>query len=205
MDVKNSVEKKISRDNVFEHSKVTKKIEGIIKIFLGVLFVLILIAQFSGLTKGTFIDSILSFIYQQFSGKTIMGVFLIGLIGGLFFLSVPIEVLFVNALHQVNLDSFVLGALVFIGLAISYSINYLLGYYLLSVATKMMSPKQFYGIKSKLNKYGSWFILLFNLFPLPSQGLTFVCGVFRYNKLRYFSLWTIAWFLKILVLIIVFG
>ena len=201
----NTVKSKFDRRSVFQYDKFSKKLEGVIKIFLVTLIVLIIIAQLVGLTKGTFIDKGLSFIFNQFSGKTNFGVFMIGLIGGLFFLSVPIEVLFVNALHQIQLDSFILGAILFVGLLISYLIDYFLGYFMSSLATKMMSPKQFYGIKVKLNKYGSWLILLFNILPLPSQGLTFVCGVFRYSKMRYFSLWTVGWFIKIIFLVVFLG
>ncbi len=205
MSKKNSEAHVFLKDNVFQYNKISKRIEGMVKILLGTILVLVIIAQVVGLTEGTFIDKIISFIYQQFSGKTLSGVFLIGLIGGLFFLSVPIEILFINAMHRIIVDSFVLGAILFIGLLLSYILDYLMGYYLSSLATKMMSPKQFYGIKAKLNKYGSWLILLFNILPLPSQGLTFVCGVFRYNKMRYFSLWTVGWFIKILALIVFFG
>jgi membrane protein YqaA with SNARE-associated domain len=198
-------EKLFAKDKVFEYDKISKNVEGIVKIIFFSLILILIISQVSGLTKGTFIDSIISFIFNQFSGKTLLNVFFLGLIGGLFFLSVPIEILFINALHNVQIDSFIIGAIILIGLFLSYILDYLIGYFFSPLATKIMSPKQFYGIKVKLNKYGSWLILIFNLFPLPSQPLTFVCGVFKYNKLRYFSLWTIGWFIKIMILIIMFG
>lgn len=198
-------EKKFSRDTSFEYDKISKKVEGIGKIVFFSFIGILLISQLVGLTKGTFIDTILSFVFAQFAGRTLLNVFFLGLIGGLFFLSVPLEIFFINAMHNIQLDSFILGAVFFVGLLLSYLANYFMGYLFSPFATKLMSPQQFYGIKVKLNKYGSWLILIFNLFPLPSQPLTFVCGVFKYNKLRYFSLWTTGWFIKIIILIIVFG
>ena len=51
---------------------------------------------------------------------------------------------------------------------------------------KLISPKKFYKLKGLLNKWGSLAVLLFNATPLPSQHLSVILGVFRYNKTRFY-------------------
>jgi membrane protein YqaA with SNARE-associated domain len=184
---------------IITYNQKTKKIEGIIKIVIVTILILLIGAYISNVFEGTIIDTIISFIGIQFGSKTILGTFLIGTIGGLFFLSVPIEILYINAIREIQSPGLIaMHAITLIaGLAIAYSIDYLFGLHLSGFSKKLISAKQFYNIKAKLNRYGLWLILLFNITPLPSQALTFICGVFRYNKTRYAAIWATGWIIKI--------
>ena len=46
--------------------------------------------------------------------------------------------------------------------------------------------KKFYKTKGILNRYGSLAVFSFNALPLPSQLLSVILGVFRYNKTRFY-------------------
>lgn len=190
------------KTHIQEYQHNHKKIEGIVKISIVILICAVLIAYFSGLTKGTFIDSFINNLGSQFNAKTLTNVLVIGLIGGLFFLSVPLEALFITAIINVKANPFLIIVFMLLGLAVSYSLNYLMGRYMSSFATKLVSPKKFYKIKVMLNKYGKGVVFLFNVLPLPSQILTFICGVFKYNKLRYASLWLTGWTVKLIVIVL---
>ncbi len=191
-----------SESAVFEYNHRIKKIEGIIKIALISIIGILAIVHFFGLTKGTILDIIMQNIASQFAGNSPLSVFIICVVGGLFILTVPIELLLINAYSKLPTQSHTLFLISLLGLFIAYTINYFVGYYFSKFATKLISPKQFYSVKIKLNKYGKGVIFLFNVLPLPSQLLTFVCGVFRYNKIRYFAIWLFAWVLKLFIIIL---
>jgi len=190
------------KDSIIEYNYKTKRFEGIIKIAVIVGILILITSYMLKVFEGTILDIIISFVVKQFGSQTILGTFLIGAIGGLFFLSVPIEILYINAIRGTESISLITGhALALMcGLAIAYSIDYLFGLYLSGFSKKLISAKQFYNIKAKLNRYGLWLILVFNITPLPSQALTFICGVFRYNKTRYATIWAIGWIVKITII-----
>ena len=54
------------------------------------------------------------------------------------------------------------------------------------ISKKLISPKKFYRLKGLTNKYGALTIFFFNALPLPSQLLSVILGVFRYNKTRFY-------------------
>ena len=87
------------------------------------------------------------------------------------------------------------------GIIISYSLDYLIGMKLSRISKKLISPKKFYNVKSYINRFGNIAILIANGVPfLPSQQVTFILGVFRYNKLRLFVLTVGGQILKALTL-----
>ena len=133
----------------------------------------------------------------MFSG-TLLGVFIFALISGLFFVSVPIEVFYVNFLLQGG-NPWLIMITAFSGFFISYSANYVMGYYMSGVSRKLLSAKQFYKVKIFLNRFGKLAIFSGNLLPfLPSQVLHFTCGVFKYNFARLTMLWAAGWAINLL-------
>ncbi|MFW5872126.1 MAG: VTT domain-containing protein [bacterium] len=184
---------------VIEYNKSFKIKLGILKILLASFILGIFIIIVFDLAEGSLFGDIMSFVKTQIASRSPFGVLLTGMIGGLFFITFPIEIAYVAAI-SITKNPWSYFFIMLGGLAISYSFNYIAGFWLSKVATNIISAKQFYKIKSKLNRYGNWLILLFNILPLPSQPLTFICGVFRYNKYRYAILWLIGWGIKLAVL-----
>lgn len=185
-----------------EYNKNYKIKEGIIKILISTFLIGIAIAYFTGLTDGTIIETIINFVKSQFIASKLSSLFFIGLLGGLFFLSVPIEALFIGALIKLPYNGFLMASILLLGLFFGYSIDYFMGKYMSSFATKLVSPKKFYKVKIQLNKYGKGLVFMFNVLPLPSQILTFIAGVFKYNKARYFLIWISAWTIKLIVILL---
>jgi len=188
------------RENkIFSYDRLNKIAFGIFVIFLAALLVLFGVSYFflrnSDIFIFKYLNIIISHITLQISGSSILGIFYTTLIGGIFFISVPLEVLFVKFIKAGHPLLIVLIPY-FIGLIISFTVNYYIGFKLSGLSKKLVSPKKFYKLKGVLNKYGPWAILFFNATPLPAQLLTVILGVFRYNKTRFYVLFLIGQFVK---------
>ena len=131
--------------------------------------------------------------------STLLGVFYTALIGGLFFVFTPLEVFYAKFLGSGH-SMLLIFAVYMLGITISYSIDYFLGLKLSRFAKKLISPRKFYSIKGKINKYGSAAVFMFNALPLPSQILTAILGVFKYNKTRFYVFFFLGQIVKLAVI-----
>jgi len=142
------------------------------------------------------INSVITHFSSQVGGATPLGMLYTTLFGGLFFLSVPLEVLFIkflNAGHPI----IILFLFYFIGLIVSFTANYYIGYKLSSLSKRLISPKKFYKAKGLLNRYGAWAVFGFNALPVPAtQMFIVVLGVFRYNKTRFYVFFLLGQLVK---------
>ena len=103
----------------------------------------------------------------------------------------PLEALFITFL--IGGQNGLLLILIYVfGFICSYTLNYYIGYKLSEISRKLITPKKFYKIKGIINRYGSGAIFAFNLFPLPSQPLAAILGVFKYNKPRFYTLFILG-------------
>lgn len=187
------------KNSVIEYNKGFKIKLGILKILIAAFILAFIIMIVFDLAEGSIVGDAISYVKTQIATRSPFGLMLTGLIGGLFFITFPLEIAYIAALSATDSPWTYYGIMLG-SLAIAYTFNYYAGFWLSKSATNIISAKQFYTIKSKLNKYGNGVVLLFNILPLPSQPLTFICGVFRYNKLRYAVLWTLGWGIKLAVL-----
>ncbi|MBR9691878.1 VTT domain-containing protein [Candidatus Woesearchaeota archaeon] len=196
------------RENrIFLYNRLGKRSFGIGVIVLGLLIVLLGVSYFFLKDSDIFIFKFMNMMISHFSyhigGSSLLGVFYTTLIGGLFFVSIPLELLFIKFLKTGHYFLIIM-LFYFIGLLISYSINYFIGLKLSKVSKKLISPKKFYKIKGLTNKYGALAVFFFNALPLPSQLLAVVLGVFRYNKTRFYIFFLLGQLVKYLIISIVF-
>jgi membrane protein YqaA with SNARE-associated domain len=126
-----------------------------------------------------------SSVTTNIADSTSLGVFYTGAIGGLFFIFMPMEVMLARFINSGSPFTYIL-LLYMAGILIAYSLNYFIGLKLSRLSKKLISPKKFYSIKGKVNKWGGVAIYVFNALPLPSQLLAAILGVFRYNKTRFY-------------------
>lgn len=182
--------KVFSETRMFSYNRRMKIAFGVAVIFSAILIASSILSYFLVLNK---IDSRAVEIFQSVTGhvmshissSTILGIIYISLIGGLFFIFMPMEVFIARFITAGN-PFFVVLLLYLGGVFISYNVNYFIGLKLSRLSKKLISPRKFYSIKGKLNRYGSWAIFVFNVPPLPSQILAAVLGVFRYNKTKFY-------------------
>jgi len=176
-------------DKIFLYERWAKIGFGIGVIFFSALFISLIISYFflkdSDIAFFRVMNSFISHIVINISASSVAGIFYTTFFGGLFFITIPIEVFFVKYLSA-GYAFYNVIFIYFIGIAVSYTIDYLIGLKLSRLSKKLISPKKFYKLKGLLNKWGSLAVLLFNATPLPSQHLSVILGVFRYNKTRFY-------------------
>lgn len=193
-------------DKTIEINNKRKKLEGIltIAIICFIIFITIIyLTLLKDLFRDSFISVVVSHIKKNITEFNLLGSLYTALFGGLFFIFFPMEAYFFNALRYNNY--FVLAVVFLSGLVVSYSIDYLIGMKMSKIAKRVVSTKKFYRIKSYINRYGKIAIFLASAIPLfPSQQVTFISGVFRYNKLRLFMITMAGQMIKYAVLIFVF-
>lgn len=186
----NMTEHLFADNRIFAYNRAKKILFG-----LSVIFIVLLIASFivsyflvlknSELAFFVYFNRITSHVISNISSSTYLGMLYTSFVGGLFFIFMPLEILFLNSLRAGN-PFFTILILYLLGITTAYSINYLIGSKLSELSRKIISPKKFYSMKGKLNKYGAWAIFMFNVLPLPSQPLAVILGVFRYNLTRFY-------------------
>ena len=135
------------------------------------------------LTKSTTLNSLIAHISAEISQVSSIGLLYMGLLGGLFFVPIPLEPLFLLGLKNGNPGIWSM-FLTLAGFSTSLVISYALGAKLSSYLITIIDKKKLYDIKRKVNKYGSGVIFLFGLAPLPIPILSFALGIARYNLLR---------------------
>ncbi|MEE9525869.1 MAG: VTT domain-containing protein [Candidatus Woesearchaeota archaeon] len=191
---------------IFKYNKFNKVLFGTGVIII-VLFLILLITSYLFLKDSNIwlfknLNFLISHFTKHISGASLLGALYSTMIGGLFFLSIPLELLFIKFFNSGRPIMIIL-LFYFIGLFISYSINYFIGLKLSGVSKKLISPKKFYKLKGILNRHGAWAIFVFNAIPLPSQLFAAILGVFRYNKTRFYVFFLLGQLTKYVGLIII--
>lgn len=191
-------------DKIFSYDRLGKVVFSLSVIILAAFFILLAVSYFFLKGSDIFIFKLMNAIINHFtfnlSKSTLLGIFYTNAVGGLFFITIPSEVFYIDSLDSGH-SLFIILVLNFIGLIISYSLNYLIGLKLSGLSKKLISPKKFYQTKGTLNKYGSFAVFFFNAVPiLPSQALSVILGAFRYNKTRFYIFFLLGQIVKYIVI-----
>jgi membrane protein YqaA with SNARE-associated domain len=194
---------RFKEDRIFSYERLNKIGFGLAMIFLIAAVILLGITYFfqrnSDIMIFKVINTVITHISSHISHVSPLGMIYTTLIGGLFFVSIPLEVLFVKFLNAGHPILIVFLFYLF-GIIVSYTINYYVGLKLSGLSKKLISPKKFYKTKGILNRYGALAVFAFNALPLPSQLLTVILGVFRYNKARFYVFFLSGQLAKYLVI-----
>lgn len=125
--------------------------------------------------------------------------------GYLFFMLMPVEVLFTFYLiEDVNIIVLLILALVTAILAeiIDYAIGYLVSNELIH---NIIGDKKYRRLKKYIDKYGNLTVFVFNVLPLSSSVLSLVAGMVRY-KFRNFLIYSfLGLLLKYIVIVLLFS
>lgn len=185
-----------TKEALFEYRGKAKYRSGLILILslstIIVFAILFTVIQWTGTGDlSTILPPPLVLLFHQFtdeiySGRP-LGIFLLAFTGGLFFLFLPVDLIFLNFLRS-GVDPFLLSGVYLLALIMAHSLNYLIGARLSSLSKKLIPPKKFYTMKGLLNHYGPVVIFVVNALPLPSPMLSAILGTFRYNLFRFYLL-----------------
>lgn len=200
-------EKLIFKENsIFEYNNLRKELIGIIQIIVYTILVLLVLSYFIFFKNSDFfifqgVRYFVTAIYTQIQAGTLLGSFYTACFGGLFFIFLPNEIIFTTFLGKNN--PYLILLIFLIGLSCSYWANYYIGLKFAKVVKHIIKAENFYKTKGIINKYGKAAIFLFNVTPLPSQQLTAVLGVFKYNKARFYTFFLAGQTIKYILIILV--
>ena len=192
--------KAFTKTNIFSYNRFKKRSFIFSVVASIIIFVSLVIFYFTSLRNSNLyfiqrLNSFFVYLAANMGSGSLLGAFYTTLFGGLFFIPIPMDVLFINFLRSGNVLAFVVLAYIG-GLIISFSINYWVGSKLTYLSKRLIGIKKFYKVKSGVNKYGSWGIFIFNVLPLPGQILAVIAGVFKYNKLKFYTFFILGQLIK---------
>jgi membrane protein YqaA with SNARE-associated domain len=185
------MEEDYTTSNVFQYNRAEKLRFALFTFGFGLLIILLfgtylLFLKEQDIGVINFVKDLAANIQTHIEQGTINGVLYASIFGGLFFVTIPMEAVFVSFLEAGTKPVLLVGLFLF-GFLISFTINYIIGLKLDHFSKKIITPQKFYKIKGILNKYGVIAIFVINVIPfLPSQPLSTILGVFRYNKAKFY-------------------
>lgn len=196
------------KDDVFAYNQINKKIFGYASIVI-ILSLIFVVFHYFAFLRGSnnvtvqLVENLFQHFVDHMSSSSLLGAFYGGAIGGLFFIYLPLEVLYLNFLRT-GMHPLSLGLLFLSGIFISFSINYFVGYFFADISKELIGAKKFYKLKVVLNNYGGLAIFFFNATPMPAQPLAVILGVFRYDKTRFYIYVFLGQLTKVLAMSISF-
>jgi len=143
--------------------------------------------------------AVYQYIHQLAAEKSLLGLFFATFFGGLFFITMPIEVTFLYFLSLgYNVPLIILIALAgdTLGLIVDYSIGWLLGKRVLRFFLKDTYDK-FINI---IERFGGVIILFGNIIPFPIQLVSLVIGTTRYSIKKFVIYSAIGKLIKLVIL-----
>lgn len=191
----------------FKFIKENNHREKIIHMIAGIFFMTCLLVStvvvavhWEYLTETVPIISKISILAQnQVDNTTPLGLFYAHLIGSLFFIPSPDELIYYYGLVKIK-SVFLPLIFSLAGYMLAQVANYYLGLKLSPFVLHFISKKKVYSSRRYINKYGSAGIFLFTLLPLPAPMLTFALGIAKYNFSRLFIISAIAKVLEYLII-----
>jgi membrane protein DedA with SNARE-associated domain len=195
---------KFKVDEIFAYNLERKRLNLIISGFVGLVILLFVLYYLFSLRHVdnffvNLINGIFSHIFVSLKARSLLGAFYAAMFGGLFFIFMPVEAIFIGFLAKGQSPILIISVFI-IGFLVSYSLDYVIGLKFANLAKKLITPKKFYKIKILVNNRGGWAIFLFNALPLPSQALSAILGVFRYNYKKFYLYFLLGQLVKFTVI-----
>ena len=144
------------------------------------------------------------FIESEVQAQTLMGLFLISILGSLFFLVLPSEALFFYYLSETDHFAVFIISLVVGGSLIGLSFNYFFGRLVGERVIRALFKKNFDKYKEKIDKLGGYVLLIGNIIPGPIEVLVVFYGGFKFHYGRFIFLCMIGRIIKYIILFVIF-
>ncbi len=142
---------------------------------------------------------------SQISRATILGLFVVSILGSLFFLALPSEALFIYYLGNTNYFFPVIILIMVAGNIVGLVFNYFFGRLLGERVLKwIFKEKKFWDYKDKIDRLGGIILFFGNIFPGPIEVLSIFYGGFKFNLRRYMFLCFMGRLIKYILLFIAF-
>ena len=172
---------------------------------VGVLFIVIASVVINSLWYSYIKESgayqyLVSLVVNEIAKATSTGLFYASVIGGIFFIPMPLEIFYYYGLVHGN-NIVISFFLVIIGYTLSQYINYLLGSNFSPLIMPFISKKKLYKARRSMNKYGGYAVFFATLVPLPSEIIIFALGITKYNVYKLLILVCVSNIIKYLAII----
>ena len=143
-------------------------------------------------------------IYEQ-RQPTLISFSIIHFAGYLFFMLMPVEILFAYyAVFDINLP--LLLGLALVTALLAEIIDFYIGYLLSNtVINKLIGKEKYQKSQKYIKKYGNAAIFVFHLFPLSSSVLALAAGMLKYRIRYFFTYALLGLFLKYTILLLFFS
>ncbi len=138
-------------------------------------------------------------VSKEVSSKTLLGLFYSSLFGALFFISIPVEIIFIYYL-SLHFNVWQLVAVVAIGNLLGMVFNYFFGFVFGQGFLRLVLRSKFHEWQSHVEKWGSLLLFLGNVFPSPVEILALFLGSYRYSFFKFLVLTLIAKIIKYFLL-----
>jgi membrane protein YqaA with SNARE-associated domain len=126
------------------------------------------------------LDELLLFLEAEVENRSVLGLGIITLLGGLFFIGYPAELLFllyVRLGYGILLVSFVM----IVYTMAAQVVNYGMGYYIEKKFLHLFVKSRESDFLQSLKKYDMFFIVIINILPLPADLFTVFLGMIKYD------------------------
>jgi membrane protein YqaA with SNARE-associated domain len=127
---------------------------------------------------------IYTFIAAEIGSKTIMGLFLIIFMGSLFFITLPIEVIFVLYLGSGH-NPLLMAAIAVAANTAGFLVNYVVGFIVGRKVLDWLMKDSFEKLERWIHRYGGFLLVVGDVLPFPMQLFTLTVGSARYNIIKF--------------------
>ncbi len=123
-------------------------------------------------------------IEAEIAARSLLGLFYASFFGALFFITLPVEIIF---LYYLGLNYYVVQVLVItllgnlLGIAVDYFCGWLIGPKVLQWFMKKETYAKFH---AKIEKAGAFIVIVGNIIPFPIEPFTVFLGALRYGFVR---------------------
>lgn len=164
----------------------------------------ILLFFLSMLNSNPQVYSIYLELESHIRNNTIQGLFIMAILGSIFFLSLPSEALLIYYLSSTDYNFVVIIFLMMLGNMVGFIFNYIFGLIIGERALKFLFKKSYTKHKNFIDKYGGYFLFFGNVLPGPVETLSIFYGAFKYNFKTYLYLCFIGRLTKLIIILILY-
>jgi membrane protein YqaA with SNARE-associated domain len=144
------------------------------------------------------------YIENHIKNSTFLGLFIVSILGSLFFLTLPSEALLIYYLSTTNHFFIYIITILIFGNLIGLILNYFFGLILGRGLTSLLFKNKFLDYQRKIHRYGGVILFIGNILPGPIEFLAVFYGTFRFPFLRYVYLCFMGRLFKYIIIFLLY-
>jgi membrane protein YqaA with SNARE-associated domain len=154
------------------------------------------------LQKNPYVWVMVSHIFNEISTRTLLGLFYACFFGSLFFIMVPLELLFLYY-HSFGYPAISLVGLTIIAVTIGLFFDYVFGWILGKRVLVFLLREKFHKFHRWIGKWGSVAVFIGTALPFPIQPVSVIIGAVRFPLRKFIIFAFLGSFVKYTLLIVI--